>query len=1116
MADNIAIEELLDSAVVVEERKFETLRWFDNQGEVQRDAFRGVGLDELTEDRIEDLTEAINARVAQVVDDDGNLVDAPWRRIVSSSDLDVYREEEIAINYLVNELASEIKVNGADQILVTVVSRTWEFENNNWQRSDSIQAVGRRSYPINQMPEMGFVDDDTGMTVGSDWEDTNNIRRVVETVIIDNISEEDRRIRANAYNARRRGAFFPYVNKSPLDLTKYQIFDRDEDGAFLELASKQCLVYAFEQCPNLDKKTKTLLADMIQSREVSRGELKTIAKKAGIKIVLRDYCAARLNADGTKKAGVPKARTTRWGSGPEVHLGLIEKHYFLNDEVNVSRFAIKNIEDCLKAQSDDRPWYTFTKRSGTRLIAQTNFKSIDALTAIRYLLDEGYFEKMTGDELMKVARGDEAVPEVVDDSAILSREVEYHERKDPEYAGTVYFDYETDTSNRDKEGPGHVPYCVSASKGQGNMETFYGGDCTERFLEWVYLAHSGADKKRNVLLYAHNLGYDLTFILNSPAVVRVTGVISRGQKVYGANILYKNRWMSFRDSYALISSPLRSFPKMFGLTSQKEAYPYDLYQLATIEDDVVSVESAMEYLSDADRIEFATAVEVSGASRDGGRCFSKEQYCKFYCEQDVRLLRDGVETFREQVLEALDLDIQRYMSIASIAHSYMKKEGAFEGVHELAGAARLFIEQCVHGGRVMCSENKMWHVQKRLADYDAVSLYPSAMAELEGYVTGPPESIKEIEGRMPTFEELQDQYNAWYAKVVVKSITTPLDFPLIIRTGENGSIDYTNECPTTMYVDNKYAEDLIEYQGAELEIIEGYGFEGDYNTKIGEVIRHCFEERLRLKKVKNPLQLVWKLVMNSSYGKTVEKAHDCNVQVKRQDELRRYIRRNYENIKEIEQISEKFHCVKVASEVISHYNQCHIGATILSQSKRIMSRVMTLAQAHGIKIYYQDTDSMHVEMDRLADLIDLYQEAYGRVLDGNNMGQFNSDFEIKGCAEETVASVESYFLGKKVYIDQIEGVDAEDGHIHHDNHIRMKGVSTKSVLAKAEELGVTPLELYGMMYNGEVIEFDLCKAPQGEAAPVRFKKDNLASIRSIPSFTRRVGFTGEKVEVTAD
>ena len=42
-------------------------------------------------------------------------------------------------------------------------------------------------------------------------------------------------------------------------------------------------------------------------------------------------------------------------------------------------------------------------------------------------------------------------------------------------------------------------------------------------------------------------------------------------------------------------------------------------------------------------------------------------------------------------------------------------------------------------------------------------------------------------------------------------------------------------------------------------------------------------------------------------------------------------------------------------------------------------------------------------------------------------------------------------------------------------HIRMKGIPTDSVVLRAEELEITPFELYNRLYNSEEVKFDITK-----------------------------------------
>ena len=115
---------------------------------------------------------------------------------------------------------------------------------------------------------------------------------------------------------------------------------------------------------------------------------------------------------------------------------------------------------------------------------------------------------------------------------------------------------------------------------------------------------------------------------------------------------------------------------------------------------------------------------------------------------------------------------------------------------------------------------------------------------------------------------------------------------------------------------------------------------------------------------------------------------------------------------------------------------------------------MVLAHHIGCRIYYQDTDSMHIAKDDLPKLADAFREKYNRELIGKGMGQFHNDFDGGDHA------VESWFIAKKVYLDKLDTGAY---------HIRCKGVPKEGVLAANKNVE----ETYQKLFNGEEIEFDI-------------------------------------------
>lgn len=285
-----------------------------------------------------------------------------------------------------------------------------------------------------------------------------------------------------------------------------------------------------------------------------------------------------------------------------------------------------------------------------------------------------------------------------------------------------------------------------------------------------------------------------------------------------------------------------------------------------------------------------------------------------------------------------------------------------------------------------------------------------------------------------------------------------------------------------------------------MQVEGGLYYNEGFNDKICSVIKYLFNERLKYKNEKdengnkkpNPLQAVFKLVMNASYGKTIQKSIPFNeksvgnpilyinsaitntyVQVENY-RLNQYIHDNYFKIHSIETIvGGTESVVKYHREISTHYNRAHCGSMVLSYSKLIMSEVMVLSQQIGCKILYTDTDSMQVSREDLQRLVPAYREKYQRELIGKNMGQFHVDFSLKGC--KSPYATRGIYIGKKSYLCELEGEDAE-GNLKKGWHVRLKGIPERTIHWTAEQLGLDLWQLYEKMANAnkeDAVQFDL-------------------------------------------
>ena len=77
----------------------------------------------------------------------------------------------------------------------------------------------------------------------------------------------------------------------------------------------------------------------------------------------------------------------------------------------------------------------------------------------------------------------------------------------------------------------------------------------------------------------------------------------------------------------------------------------------------------------------------------------------------------------------------------------------------------------------MTNPSKMYHVKRKLADFDACSLYPSAMRRILGYLKGTPKVLKQ-EHLNYHFLEKQSGY---FIKIKVTHVGKFRQFPLLSK-----------------------------------------------------------------------------------------------------------------------------------------------------------------------------------------------------------------------------------------------------------------------------------------------------------------------------------------------
>jgi hypothetical protein len=370
---------------------------------------------------------------------------------------------------------------------------------------------------------------------------------------------------------------------------------------------------------------------------------------------------------------------------------------------------------------------------------------------------------------------------------------------------------------------------------------------------------------------------------------------------------------------------------------------------------------------------------------------------------------------------------------------------------------------------------------------------------MDGFLKGVPKVIENHD-----FNWIKEQHG-YFIDITIKSVGIKRKFPLMSYRNENNVRMFTNDMiGRTIRVDKYSLEDAIKFQDITFDVVRGYYFDEGYNTKVRDVITTIFNKRLDAKKAKNPIEMVYKLIMNSGYGKSIMKPVETESRFfdtyENEDEFNVYLSRNYNWITSFVKFGNKIK-VNTVKVLMDHFNICQVGVCILSNSKRIMNEVMCLAEDNDIDLYYQDTDSMHLRNEHIPILSKAFKDTYGRELIGKGLGQFHSDFDLPGCTD--VVAVKSIFLGKKCYIDKLKGINA-NGEVEYGFHIRMKGIPEKCIdyVVEHSDKYTDVMDLYIDLYNGNEVSFDLTNG--GSKANFKFNKNY--TINTLSLFTRTIKF----------
>lgn len=881
---------------------------------------------------------------------------------------------------------------------------------------------------------------------------------------------------------RQSGAWFPYYNKSNIDLSIQQIFKKNQTSK----DDENCLVYTLIKSGLFTKDEINNLKNMVHTSHLSLYDLAKVSKILDVKINLEYIKNDRVFT-----------KTYNDKSSRSIDIGLFESHYFLNT-TKFLKFPIT--KNAIESAIDYKINKILTKKNRIQL------KPLSMINILKNMLKNNFFEpitlaNITNKNLTEKLVEYENLEDGNDENCFSMEQKGYSLFKTNSKKvdlnknfNVCFMDTETYLENNI-----HTPFNIESitykyvnlnnlKVGKEFKNSFYGNNCVKEFLESL---------SYNTVIYAHNNAFDFRFIL--PYLYDHQNYIASGNRLKSIQAKYMNSkgfyvHIIIKCTLAFLNTKLSNLPSMFGLKEiQKAPFPYELINKDNI-NSLIPFDECCKYLKEGESIDdFKQALIISNTINND--LVDIKNYTIYYCRLDVEIMSKSFLKFREQIFEVCNNDIIGKLSLPAVAYDYLYDNECFDGCFNLSGIPRDFINRCWSGGRVMCSNNEK-QISKAIKledgsyknviqDFDAVSLYPSSMKKLKGFVRGKPKVIHNFE---------PSKYDEYFIKVMITKVNKFRDFPLYSIKKDDGIRFNTNDLiGKVIYVDKTTLEDLIKFQHIEYEFIRGYYFDEGYNDKIVETISNMFETRLKLKKQCNSLEQVYKLLMNASYGKLIQKPISTEKEFVSSKNTNSYITKNYRRIAKWKIIDDDLNVFTKKKSIIEHFNAPQLAAQVLSMSKRIMNEVMCLAEDNDIKIFYQDTDSIHLYGEDINKLSLLYKQTYDRDLIGKNMGQFHSDFSVSEKDAKNIEAIESIFIGKKCYIDKLKyNINDEE---RYDYHIRIKGIPTQSIKDYDSNIMTT----YKRLFNGESLEFNLDKY-----CPIKLT-DNFKAIKNI-NMTRVLKF----------
>jgi hypothetical protein len=771
----------------------------------------------------------------------------------------------------------------------------------------------------------------------------------------------------------------------------------------------------------------------------------------------------------------------------EIKLAQFKNHIFILEDTKYTKFYLDNMDEIDSIYKDDEDRFEFCRKVDNKFYkSKTQPKRYNSLELVIYLFKINKFISLALDDVKEINGNFEPKPslnniindqkifnptendneieniEIENDDKIENIEIEDDNKietlennlKFKKELDTIYLfgDLETDVTQKYHKliafgfMDEHENYYKITYPGKHNNNSIEERDLIfkkdiiqtiEKALNRLNYKKSFKSPSHKIIMFFHNLKYDSSILdtfnqFYCSAMCVKDGMVYSKTYNFGFNIK-----IELRDSKKHFNIKLEDAPKIFDLDIyKKEAIDYEYHTIDNISsNELIDKKIYEQGLKEADKIIFNELVKTDQ--------FNPTGYYLEYLKYDVLVLKRACLKYRDLMKIATNgIDVFQSLTISSLAHKMATEYGCYDNIVQVKGELREFLQKAVRGGRVYVNPKyQKTIIDGKIEDFDAISLYPSAMSKLcEKH--GLPKGLIKL-----GLENNIDYYNSksyYFVRIRINKINKKIQIPCVcVHDEKTGNLKYINELkkPIEVIVDKITLQDYIEFQDIEYEILEGCYWDQGFNTKIKDLVDFLHKERCKHKKSNKPLADMIKLIMNSIYGKTCMKRSTEQIVILNNNKADKYIFDHFGIIKHIEQ--NKLNTIITKRKYDNTYSFNYVGAMILSQSKQIVNQVFSIMDENNMNVYYTDTDSIHMDQKDVNELGLKFKNKYNTDLIGDNFGQFHVDFDLKGC--ENVHSIKHIPIETKTYLDILKGTDKVTREEKIGYHIRMKGVRTCAI-----------------------------------------------------------------------